>query len=145
MFFRYSWGFWLLIQLLYKLINVITVYCAYLDQWRKFLHSHFMVLRKTIQWLVEYPRRKQKSCLLLQSFHTLTRRHRISFVMKFFRRTPLIKSLATSFGRLSIGVGGAFVGSYIGWLGLLKSQESSEYERLVSRNDCGSTPLWRKE
>ena len=37
------------------------------------------------------------------------------------------------------------MGSYFGWWGLLKAQESSEYTRLVSRNDCAATPLWRKE
>jgi hypothetical protein len=42
--------------------------------------------------------------------------------MQFFRRTPFVKSFLGSYGKLLIGAGGAFVGSYIGWLGLLKSQ-----------------------
>jgi hypothetical protein len=46
---------------------------------------------------------------------------------------------------LLIGVGGSIVGGYIGFLGLLKAQEDSEFNRIVSKNECGTTPLWTKE
>lgn len=36
-------------------------------------------------------------------------------------------------------------GSYLGFLAVLKAQESGEINRVVAKNECGSTPLWRKE
>jgi hypothetical protein len=36
-------------------------------------------------------------------------------------------------------------GGYLGFLALLKAQEGGEINRVVSKNECGSTPLWRKE
>ncbi len=44
---------------------------------------------------------------------------------QFFRRTPVIRSVFSSYGKLLIGAGGSLVGTYIGWLSILKSQESS--------------------
>lgn len=35
--------------------------------------------------------------------------------------------------------------AYLGWLAVLKTQETGEIERVVLKNECGSTPLWRKE
>jgi len=56
-----------------------------------------------------------------------------------------VRSFTGSYGKILAGVGGAYIGSYLGWWALLKAQESSEYTRLVSRNDCAATPLWRSE
>jgi hypothetical protein len=65
--------------------------------------------------------------------------------MQFFRRSTLIRSLFTSYGKITTGVAGTAIGSYLGWLAVLKSQEGSEIQRVVLKNECGSTPLWRRE
>lgn len=66
-------------------------------------------------------------------------------LIQVLRRTALVRSFASSYGRIIVGAAGSVGGAYLGYLGLLKAQESSEINRVVSKNECGSTPLWRKE
>lgn len=56
-----------------------------------------------------------------------------------------MRAFTTSYGRLLLGVTGSVGGSYVGFLGLLKAQEGGEISRVVAKNECGSTPLWRRE
>jgi hypothetical protein len=43
------------------------------------------------------------------------------------------------------GFGVAATAGYLGWLALFKTTEGGEIDRVVSKNECGSTPLWKKE
>jgi hypothetical protein len=56
-----------------------------------------------------------------------------------------VQSVFSSYGKIFAGVGGSLVGAYFGWYALLKTQEGSEIERVVSKNECGATPLWKDE
>ena len=53
--------------------------------------------------------------------------------------------MLSSLGKLVFGIGGGVTGGYIGWLALLKSQEGCEISKVVLKNECGSTPLWKSE
>lgn len=69
----------------------------------------------------------------------------MSTLTQLLRRTPIVRAFGSSYGKLFTGVAGSIGGSYLGYLALLKSQESGEINRVVSKNECGSTPLWRRE
>jgi hypothetical protein len=93
----------------------------------------------------QHPRREQKPRPLLQSLLRRSRRHRNSLPTQFLRRTALLRAFTGSYGKILTGAAGAVGGSYLGFLGLLKAQEGGEISRVVAKNECGSTPLWRKE
>ena len=54
-------------------------------------------------------------------------------------------SFFNSYRNVVTGFGVAATAGYLGWLALLKTTEGSEIDRVVSKNECGSTPLWKKE
>lgn len=112
-------------------------------QWRNTLYSQLLVLGKAAQWMAQCPRRKQESCALLQFIHCFASWHRTFIDMQFFRRTALVQSIFTSYNKILLATGGSLFAGYVGWLGVLRSQQGSEFNRLVTRNDCGSTPVWK--
>jgi uncharacterized protein YfbU (UPF0304 family) len=61
------------------------------------------------------------------------------------RKTALVRSFTGSYGKVFTGLLGSTGGAYLGYLALLKSQEGSEVNRVVSKNECAATPLWQKE
>lgn len=66
-------------------------------------------------------------------------------VTQFFRKTSLVRTAFTSYGKIFTAAAATLGGGYLGWLALLKSQERDEFIRVVKKNECGSTPLWRNE
>lgn len=65
--------------------------------------------------------------------------------MQLLRRSALLRAFTGSYGKIVTGSAGAVGGTYLGFLAFLKAQEGSEINRVVAKNECGSTPLWRKE
>lgn len=93
----------------------------------------------------QYPHRKSQPRLLLRSYEPCSRSHRTFIVIQLLRKTTAVKSVFTSLGKTVLGISGGIVGGYIGWYGVLKSQEGSEIYRVVLKNECGTTPLWKSE
>jgi hypothetical protein len=56
-----------------------------------------------------------------------------------------VHAFTGSYGKIVTGAAVSVGGRYLGFLALLKAQESSEINRVVSKNECGSTPLWRRQ